>query len=312
MNIAIIGATGFLGTQLISHLLETTDVTVKAVSRDTSGVVIKPEYKKRLQAIDANVMDEDETSTALKGVDVAYYFVHLMGQKNKDFYTQEAIAAHRFSAAAITAGVKRVIFMGGLGSDHEDLSPHLLSRHNTGTILRENLPLVLELRASMIIGNGSIAFDIVRSLVHRMPFMTLPRWSISRTQPIALRDALEYLTQGATVPLEENRIVEIGGSDVVTYIEFYRRYAQWAGRHPFIIRVPFLPEWLGGKWLDLFTPKNHAKIGRVMVHSLANTMIVTHDHAAQLFPGIHPRSLEKAFDEAALAKPVAESSGSAL
>lgn len=304
MNIAIIGATGFLGTQLIAHLLETTDFNVKAIARDTSGVLVKLEYNNRLQAIDANVMDEDETSAALMGVDVAYYFVHMMGQINKDFYTQEAIAANRFSAAAITASVKRVIFMGGLGNDHEDLSPHLLSRHNTGTILRENLPLVLEFRASMIVGNGSIAFEIVRNLVNKMPVMTLPRWSISRTQPIALRDALEYLTQAATVHLKEHRIVEIGGLDVVTYTEFYRQYAHWAGRHTFIVRVPFLPEWLGGKWLDLFTPKNHAKIGRVMVHSLANTMIVTHDHAKDLFPDIHPRNLEVAFDEAYLALPV--------
>jgi uncharacterized protein YbjT (DUF2867 family) len=304
MNIAIIGASGFLGTQLTTHLLAKTDYNVKAISRDTSGITMKPEYKNRLECIDANVMDEDETAAALKGVDTAYYFVHMMGQKNKDFYTQEAIAANRFSASAINAGVKRVIFMGGLGNDHEDLSPHLLSRHNTGTILRENLPLVIELRASMIIGNGSIAFEIVRQLVRKMPIMTLPRWSISRTQPIALRDALEYLTQAATVPIKEHHIIEIGGPDVVTYMEFYKRYAHWAGRHPLIIRVPFLPEWLGGKWLDLFTPANHAKIGRVMVHSLANTMIVTHDHARQLFPDIHPRSLEKAFDEAELAVPV--------
>ena len=304
MNIAIIGASGFLGTQLTKHLLETTDYNVKAISRDISGITTKTQYKSRLKCINANIMDEDETTAALEGVDVAYYFVHMMGQKNKDFYSQEAIAANRFSASAITAGVKRVIFMGGLGNDHEDLSRHILSRHNTGTILRENLPLVIEFRASMIIGNGSIAFEIVRNLVRKMPFMTLPRWSISRTQPIALLDALEYLTQAASVSLKENRIVEIGGPDVVTYIEFYRRYAAWTGRHPLIVRIPFLPEWLGGKWLDLFTPKNHAKIGRVMVLSLANTMIVTHNHAAQLFPSIHPRSLERAFDEAGLAEPV--------
>lgn len=304
MNIAIIGASGFLGTQLTSHLLSKTDYNVKAISRDTSGIKVKPGYKDRLKCINANVMDEDEMTIALEGVDVAYYFVHMMGQKNKDFYSQEAIAANRFSASAITAGVKRVIFMGGLGNDHEDLSPHLLSRHNTGTILRENLPLVIELRASMIIGDGSIAFEIVRNLVKKMPFMTLPRWSISRTQPIALQDALEYLTQSATVPLTAHHIVEIGGSDVVTYIEFYKRYAHWTGRHPLIVRIPFLPEWLGAKWLDLFTPSNHAKIGRVMVHSLMNTMVVTHDHAVQLFPTIHPRSLEKAFDESSLAEPV--------
>ena len=304
MNIAIIGASGFLGTQLTEHLLKTTDYTVTAVSRDASRMNIKEIYKYRLHCIDADVMDEDEMASALQGIDVAYYFVHMMGQKNKDFYTQEAIAANRFSASAIAADVKRVVFMGGLGSDHENLSPHLLSRHNNGTILRENLPLVIEFRASMIIGNGSIAYDIVRSLVSIMPIMTLPRWSISRTQPIALADALEYLTQAATVPLTQHRIIEIGGADVLSYMEFYKRYAKWAGKHSFIVRVPFLPEWLGGRWLDLFTPSNHAKIGRVMVHSMSNAMVVTHDHAAQLFPTIHPRGIEKAFDEAKNVEPV--------
>jgi uncharacterized protein YbjT (DUF2867 family) len=297
-NIAIIGASGFLGTQLADHLLASTHYNVRAVSRNATQMIIKPQYKDRLQCIDANVMDEDEMTLALSGVDVVYYFVHMMGQKNKDFYTQEAIAAHRFSAAAITAGVSRVIFMGGLGNDHDNLSPHLLSRHNNGTILRENLPLVLEFRASMIIGNGSIAFDIVRNLVHKMPVMTLPGWSITLTQPIALMDALEYLTQAATVPLTQNHIVEIGGPEVLSYMQFYKKYARWAGKHSLIIRVPFLPEWLGGRWLDLFTPGKHAKIGRVMVHSMSNAMVVTHNHAKELFPTIHPRSLDQAFDDA--------------
>lgn len=305
MNIAIIGASGFLGTQLANHLLTTTHHNVKAIARNAMRMAVKPQYKDRFQRINADVMDEDEMTLALNAVDVVYYFVHMMGQKNKDFYTQEAIAAHRFSAAAIAAGVSRVIFMGGLGNDHEDLSPHLLSRHNNGTILRENLPIVLEFRASMIIGNGSIAYDIVRSLVHSMPFMTLPRWSITLTQPIALADALEYLTQAASVPLTQHHIVEIGGPEVLSYMQLYKKYAHWAGKHPFIIRVPFLPEWLGGWWLDLFMPRNHAKIGKVMVHSMSNPMIVTHDHAMQLFPTIHPRSIEQSFDEADKAELVA-------
>ena len=305
LNIAVIGASGFLGTQLTQHLLEKTNVTVKAISRNATRMTIQPQYKDRMVCINADVMDEDEMTIALDGVDVAYYFVHMMGQKNKDFYTQEAIAAHRFSAAAIAAGIQRVIFMGGLGNDHEDLSPHLLSRHNNGTILRENLPLVLEFRASMIIGNGSVAYDIVRNLVHIMPVMTLPRWSISKTQPIALADALDYLTAALTVPLTQHHIVEIGGPEVLSYMQFYKKYAQWVGKHSLIFRVPFLPEWLGSRWLDLFTPSNHAKIGKVMVHSMSNPMVVTHDHAAQLFPSIHPRLLEKAFEEASKALPVA-------
>jgi uncharacterized protein YbjT (DUF2867 family) len=296
MVIAIIGARGFLGSNLIEHLVETTRHTIRGISRNAASVVVAEKYKHRLSYISADVFDEDTITQALTGVDVAYYFVHLMGQKDRDFYTQETLAADRFSAAVLAAKVPRVVYMGGLGNDNEILSAHLASRHNTGTVLREHCPLVLEFRASMIIGNGSIAFDIIQNLVHKLPFMTLPRWAISLTQPIALADALEYLTLAAEVKLPASMIVEIGGPQVVSYMEMYKIYANWSGRHPFMIRLPFLPEWLGGWWLDLFTPKNHARIGRVMVQSLSNSMIVTHDHAAKLFPSIHPQSLIAALD----------------
>ena len=297
MVIAIVGASGFLGTHLITHVLETTDYDVRAVSRRATAITSAAKYQQRLTTIDANVLDEAEMTIALEGVDIAYYFVHMMGQLNKDFYTQEAVAANRFSAAVIAAGVQRVVYMGGLGDDHEQLSPHLASRHNTGTILRENCPLVLEFRASMIIGKGSISYDIITHLVHKLPVMTLPRWCISWTQPIALADALSYLVAGATVPLTHSQIVEIGGPEVITYRNLYKLYANWVGRHPLLIRLPFLPEWLGGWWLNLFTPRGHAKIGRVMVQSLSNAMVVTHDQAAQLFPQIKPRSLIDALND---------------
>lgn len=296
MVIAIVGATGFLGTNLLKYTLASSDYTIRLISRRAETIAIPPSAKHRVTAINADVLDETEMMIALEGVDVAYFFVHMMGQANKDFYTQEAISANRFSAAVIAAGVKRVIFMGGLGSDHEQLSEHLTSRHNTGTILRENCPLVLEFRASMIIGKGSISYDIITHLVHKLPIMTLPRWCISLTQPIALGDALAYLLAAATVPLTHSRIVEIGGPEVLTYRTLYKLYANWTGRHPLLIRVPFLPEWLGGWWLNLFTPKGHAKIGRVMVHSLSNAMVVTHDDAKILFPDIKPRSLLEALD----------------
>lgn len=298
MTIAIIGASGFLGTHLIQYLLKTTDFDIVALSRNTGSIIIDQKYANRVSLHDADVFDEEQMTEYMLKSDVAYFFVHLMGQKNKDFYTQEAISAHRFSAAVIAAGVKRVIFMGGLGDDHEQLSQHLLSRHNTGTVLRENLPLVLEFRASMIVGKGSISFDIIKNLVHALPIMTLPRWSKTLTQPIALADALEYLRQAATVPMLHHEIVEIGGPDVMSYKDLYKLYANSVGRHPFIIRIPFLPEWLGGWWLNLFTPPNHAKIGRIMVHSMSNAMVVTHVRAQQMFPGIKPMHIEAAISEA--------------
>lgn len=300
MTIAIIGASGFLGTNLLAHLLHATDYSIVAIARHTSAIQVAPADATRVRCIDADIFDETDMVAALEGVQVAYFFVHMMGQANPDFYTQETIATNRFCAAAITAGVQRVIYMGGLGNDHEQLSEHLLSRHNTGTVLRENLPLVLEFRAAMIVGPGSISFDIIRNLVHKLPIMTLPRWSITLTQPIALPDALDYLTQAANVPLRHSEIVEIGGPRVMAYQDLYREYANFTGRHPFIVRIPFLPERVGGWWLNLFTPPGHAKIGRIMVHSMSNAMVVTHARSQELFPDIHPRPIEQAFANTAV------------
>ena len=304
MHIAIVGASGFLGTQLVKRILETTEYSVRAISRNASRMVIKPEFKSRMQTIDADIMDVDEMASAMYGIDTVYYLVHLMGHENKDFYSEEARAAESFSAAALATGVKRVIYMGGLGDESDTLSSHLASRHNSGKILREKLPLVLEFRASMVIGNGSVAFDIVRALVKRMPVMTLPRSANTRTQPIALDDALEYLMQAAIIPLTESKVIEIGGPEILTYQEFYERYAHWTGRNPIIIRVPFLPEWLGGMVLNFFTPTIHAKIGRVMIDSMQNDMVVTKRGASELLPTVALKSIEMAFEEAKLVEAV--------
>lgn len=297
MNIAIVGASGFLGSHLTKHLLHNTQYGVRAISLNghvPNGVHANP----RLTTIAASVLDDNEMAVALDGVQVAFYLVHMMGQKNRDFYGQEALAAERFSAACKTANVKRVIYMGGLGNDHEQLSEHLLSRHNTGSLLRTNLPLVIEFRASMIIGNGSVAYDIIRNLVQKLPVMVLPKWSISKTQPIALDDVLDYLSASIDVRIPHSEIIEIGGQDIVSYKELYRKYADWSGHKTVLIRMALIPEWIGGRWLDLFTPKKHARIGRIMVHSLSNSMFVTHpDPALKYFPSISPRSLIAAFED---------------
>lgn len=295
MTIAIVGATGFLGSHLLEHLLKETLYPIRAISRHASMLPIPSHAQKRVTLINGDVMDEAQMAEALEGTDVAYFFVHMMGQANRDFAVQETVAAHRFSAAVIAAGVKRVVYMGGLGNDHEQLSEHLASRHNTGTILRENLPLVIEFRASMIVGKGSISFDIIKHLVHALPVMTLPRWSVTLTQPIALSDALDYLTSAATVDVTHHEIVEIGGPEALSYRDLYQRYANFTGHHPLIVVVPVLPEWLGGWWLNLFTPPGHAKIGRIMVHSMSNAMVVTHNRAAILFPSVKPKPILEAF-----------------
>jgi uncharacterized protein YbjT (DUF2867 family) len=298
-TVAIIGASGFLGSHLVKRLLNQTTYHVRAISRLPYDYNVAASQAVRFQAITASVMDEEATIIALQDVDVAFYFVHLMGQTN-DFYDQESIAAQRFAAACMASGVSRVVFMGGLGDDQEELSRHLLSRHNTGTVLREILPLVIELRASIILANGSIAYDIIRKLAAVMPIMPLPRWSMSLTQPIALSDALEYLVGAIELECSKHEIVEIGGQEILSYQDLYTTYAHSIGRHPLIVRLPFLPEWLSGWWLGLFTGRYHARIGRIMVHSLSNAMIVKHPaDARRLFPDIHPKTLTEALREAA-------------
>lgn len=296
-TIAIVGATGFLGSHLTRELLAETKHTVIAISR--KGHIPNGTHEhERLRRVAASVFDEATLTGGLEGVDVAYYFVHMMGQSNPDFYGQEHLAAERFSAACKTAGVKSVIFMGGLGDDREELSEHLLSRHNTGMVLREHLPLVIEFRAAMIIGNGSLAYDIVRNLIKKLPIMILPKWSVSRTQPIALRDVLKYLLSAATVDIKQSEIIEIGGQEVVSYAEFYRRYSEWAGTPRKTYKLTLIPEWLGGAWLNLFTPRYHARVGRIMVHSLRNSMVVRNNmKAQQYFPDIVPVDLNIAFED---------------
>lgn len=296
-HIAIVGATGFLGSHLTRNLLQESNHRITAISPSgsiPSGVHAHP----RLLTRAVSVFDEASLTEALTGVDVAYYFVHMMGQKNPDFYGQETLAAERFSVACKTAGVRRVIFMGGLGDDREQLSEHLLSRHNTGTILREHIDEVIELRASMIIGNGSLAYDIIRNLVKKLPIMILPKWSISKTQPIALDDALSYLVAAITVPVAHSEIIEIGGPEVVTYGQLYRMYSEWAETPRRTLRMTLIPEWMGGAWLNLFTPSRHARVGRIMVHSLVNSMVVQHPEKTQhYFPDIKPKSIAAAFED---------------
>jgi len=214
-----------------------------------------------------------------------------------DYYDLEAKAAETFGKAAQTAGLPRLIYMSGLGSDADKLSRHLQSRHNTGKILKSYVPLLIEFRASMIVGDGSIAYDIMKSLVHNLPVQTVPAWAVTHTQPIALQDALQYLTEGLTVPLEHSEIVEIGGPEELSYKDLIARYAAFIGKKPLLILVPIVPLWLGAWWLNLFTPRRHAKVGRQMAESLMNPMVVTNNRAKQLFPNISPEPVEKAFSK---------------
>lgn len=295
MKVAIFGASGFVGQHLLRHILKTTDYQVRALSRHPETIKLDARYASRVERMACDVFDPQDVAKSLAGIDVAVYLLHMMARKG-DYFTFEAEAAESFGKAVQAANTRRVVFLGGLGNDADKLSKHLASRHNTGKILRQYAPLVLELRAAMVIGDGSVGYDIIKNLVHRLPVQTLPKWATTKTQPIYLNDALAYLTASLTVPLQSHEIVEIGGPEQLTYRDMVAGYAAAAGKKPILITIPFVPLWLGAWWIDMFTPgKHHAKVGRQMVESLANPMVVTDDKAAQLFPAIKPQPISKAF-----------------
>lgn len=295
-TVAIMGASGFVGQNLLRHLLFSTDYSIRAICRSPQHIQLDKQYTGRVRLVPADVFDYDAVKKSLEGASAAVYLVHMMGSKG-DFYDLETKAAETFGQAAKAAGVPRVVYMSGLGNDADELSRHLASRHHTGKILRSYVPKVIEFRASMIVGDGSIAYDIMKNLVHRLPLQTMPAWAITKTQPIALEDALHYLAAGLTVPLQGHEIVEIGGPEQLSYKDLVARYAAFLGKKPILILVPIVPLWLGAWWLNLFAPAHDAKVGRAMAESLMNPMIVTNNRAAELFPDIKPEPIEKAFSK---------------
>lgn len=299
-NVAIVGASGFLGHRLAEYLMLRTDWRIRAIARSKAKLEKIHGSNSQLERVTANVLNPKSIERALKDVDVCYYFIHLMGHTERDFVEAEADAARIFTESAKRAGVKRVIYMGGLGDNAESESRHLKSRHKTGEILRSELSGVIELRASMIIGNGSVAFDIIRNIVERLPVMLLPRSAETLTQPIALHDALQYLEKAATVPINENMVVDIGGPDILTYADIYREYAAYKGLRRKLFEVPFIPTAAAGLFLDLLTPAIHARIGAIMAESMTTEMVARNDDANRLFPAIKTAHIRTAFKEAPL------------
>ena len=287
MKIAIIGATGYIGSHLIKSLLNETKYDVLALSRTAEDIDIN---NPRLTKFNISVFDK-ALSEKLKDVDVVFYLIHMMAQKQRDYAEAETEAANLLNEAAKGSKIKRIIFLGGLGRDTDHLSKHLKSRHNTGNILRKGSINVIELRASMIIGKGGISYDIIVNLVSKLPFLTLPKWSETYTQPIGLNDALAYLVASIELKTDKNLTVEIGGPDKLSYENLMRGYAKWKGLKRLFIRVPIIPISVSA-W---FTPEKHAQVGRIMVESLANEMTVTDDSANKYFPEIKPKSLNDVF-----------------
>jgi uncharacterized protein YbjT (DUF2867 family) len=240
-------------------------------------------------------LDPASLDAALARVESAFYLVHSMTTR-RDFAAADRRAAENFGRAAAKAGVRRIIYLGGLSDASEALSPHLRSRNETGDILRASGVPVVEFRASIVIGAGSLSFEMIRALVERLPVMICPRWIKTTTQPIAVDDLLAYLMAALDLPAGESHAFEIGGPDVVSYGDLMREYARQRHLHRWLIPVPLLTPRLSGLWLALVTPA-HARVGRALVEGLRNSTAVRSDAARRMLP-VRPRPLVEAIANA--------------
>ena len=292
MKIAVIGGSGYVGQNLIKKLLAETDHEIVSLSLNAESI----DYASlRVNAKNTDIFDTEAVQKLLADCDAVYYLVHMMAQKKFDFAEAESKAAESLVNACKETPVQKIIFLGGLGSDKENLSKHLASRHKTGEILRKSGAHVIEFRASMVVGKGSVSYDIIARLVEKLPVMGLPTWAKTLTQPIGLVDATDYLVAALNLDNKADQIVEIGGPEAMTYEALMRSYASWKGTKTMYLHIPFVPVFVASRWLDMFTPAPHARVGRMMVESLANPMIVTNDNAKRLFPKIKPRPVEECF-----------------
>ena len=290
MRIAVAGASGFVGTALTRRLVAAGH-DVAALSRSASSAI------EGADVVAVDVGDEAAVERALTGVEAAYYLVHSMAS-GAEFVEQDRRLAQTFGRAAATAGVERIIYLGGLGSSSGPASEHLASRHEVGEALGVAGVPVVELRAAVVFGAGGISFEMLRYLTERLPFMVCPRWVRTRIQPIALADLLAYLEQSLAVP---PRVYEIGGSTVTTYHELILEYAEVRGlRRRRIVDIPWLTPRLSSYWVDLVTPVDRS-VSHALIESLVAEVVVTDaGPAAAAFdvdPMSVPDALRAALDE---------------
>jgi uncharacterized protein YbjT (DUF2867 family) len=271
----VTGATGYIGGRLAPALLDRGHA-VRAMARTPDKLSAVP-WRARAEVVRGDLGDAESLTAAFDGVDVVYYLVHSMGT-SPDFESEESRSARNVVAAAHRAGVRRLVYLGGLHPSGADLSPHLRSRTAVGDILLDSGIETLVLQAGIVVGSGSASFEMIRHLTDRLPAMTTPKWVHNRIQPIAIDDVLHYLTKAATAPVPTSRTWDIGGPDVLEYGDALQIYAEVAGlRRRLIVALPWLTPTIASLWIGLVTPMPTG-LARPLIESLeCDAVMAEHD-----------------------------------
>lgn len=277
----VTGATGYIGGRLIRELLNH-GYRVRILARNPERLHDHP-WIDEVEIASGDAHDVATLQSSLQGVDVAYYLLHALMSKD-NFEAEERDLAQGFARAAKEAQISRIVYLGGIISNSENLSPHLRAREETGEILRASGVPTIELRAGVVIGSGSASFEMLRYLTERLPIMTVPRWVNNRIQPIAIRDVLRYLVGAAALPAQISGDFDIGGPEVFTYRQMMLKYAAAAGlRKRIIIPIPVLTPRLSSGWVGLVTPVPYT-LAKRLVASLKNEVVARNDEIRSLIP----------------------------
>ena len=280
MRTLVTGATGYIGGRLVPRLLAEGH-TVRAMTRSAARLRDVP-WADQVEVVEADALDAASLAPALVGIDVAYYLIHSID--SGAFEDTDRRAAQAFADAARDAGVGRIVYLGGLAPVGQQLSPHLRSRAEVGQVLLDSGVPTAVLQAAVILGSGSASFEMLRYLTERLPAMITPKWVKNRIQPIAVRDVLRYLIGCASLPADVSRRFDIGGPEVLTYLEMMQRYAAVAGLRPrVIVPVPLLTPGLSGHWVNVVTPVPGA-LAKPLVRSLVNEVVCTEHDIARYVP----------------------------
>lgn len=283
-RVFLTGSTGYIGGRLAPRLLDSGYI-VRCLARSAGKLRARPwASREQVEVIEGDVESEATLMEALKDCDAAYYLIHSMEASVDEYRARDAALAETFGKSCAKAGVKRILYLGGLGELGEGLSKHLTSRREVETALASGGVPVTVLRAAMIIGSGSASFEILRYLVERLPVMITPRWVSTESQPIAIRDVLFYLIEALKVPETIGQTIDIGGPDVLSYADLMREMASALGlRRRLVIPVPVLTPRLSSLWIHLVTPL-HSSIARPLAEGLRNRVVCRNDEATRLMP----------------------------